>query len=137
LILKTDLLISEVTFKAVRSSGAGGQHVNKVSSKVMLSFDVLKSEALSEEEKELLLKRLSTKLTKQHILILNSDESRSQHKNKELVTKRFIDLINEGLIVPKERKPTKIPKSVVKKRQEDKRKHSIKKVHRKKPDINS
>ncbi len=137
MILKTDLLISEVTFKAVRSSGAGGQHVNKVSSKVMLSFDVLKSEALSEEEKELLLKRLSTKLTKQHILILNSDESRSQHKNKELVTKRFIDLINEGLIVPKERKPTKIPKSVVKKRQEDKRKHSIKKVHRKKPDINS
>ena len=137
MILKTDLLISEVTFKAVRSSGAGGQHVNKVSSKVMLSFDVLKSEALSEEEKELLLKRLSTKLTKQHILILNSDESRSQHKNKELVTKRFIDLINEGLIVPKERKPTKIPKSVVKKRQEDKRKHSIKKVHRKKPDIDS
>lgn len=137
MILKTDLLISEVTFKAVRSSGAGGQHVNKVSSKVMLSFDVLKSEALSEEEKEFLLKRLSTKLTKQHILILNSDESRSQHKNKELVTKRFIDLINEGLIVPKERKPTKIPKAVVKKRQEDKRKHSIKKVHRKKPDINS
>lgn len=137
MILKTDLLISEVTFKAVRSSGAGGQHVNKVSSKVMLSFDVLKSEALSEEEKELLLKRLSTKLTKQHILILNSDESRSQHKNKELVTKRFIDLINEGLIVPKERKPTKIPKAVVKKRQEDKRKHSIKKEHRKKPDINS
>lgn len=137
MILKTDLLISEVTFKAVRSSGAGGQHVNKVSSKVMLSFDVLKSEALSEEEKELLLKRLSTKLTKQHILILNSDESRSQHKNKELVTKRFIDLINEGLIVPKERKTTKIPKAVVKKRQEDKRKHSIKKGHRKKPDINS
>lgn len=137
MILKTDLLISEVTFKAVRSSGAGGQHVNKVSSKVMLSFDVLKSEALSEEEKELLLKRLSTKLTKQHILILNSDESRSQHKNKELVTKRFIDLINEGLIVPKERKPTKIPKAVVKKRQEDKRKHSIKKEHRKKPDIDS
>lgn len=135
MILKTDLLISEVTFKAVRSSGAGGQHVNKVSSKVMLSFDVLKSEALSEEEKELLLKRLSTKLTKQHILILNSDESRSQHKNKELVTKRFIDLIKEGLIVPKERKPTKIPKSVVKKRQEDKRKHSIKKVHRKRPDV--
>ena len=101
----------------------------------MLSFDVLKSEALSEEEKELLLKKLSTKLTKQHILILNSDESRSQHKNKELVTKRFIDLINEGLIVPKERKPTKIPKAVVKKRQEEKRKHSIKKVHRKRPDV--
>ena len=135
--MNTDLLISELSFKAVRSSGAGGQHINKVSSKVMLSFDVLKSEALSEKEKELLLKRLSTKLTKQHILILNSDESRSQNKNKELVTKRFIDLIKEGLIVQKERKPTIIPKAVVKKRQEDKRKHSVKKVHRKKPDINS
>lgn len=137
MILNTDLLISELSFKAVRSSGAGGQHINKVSSKVMLSFDVLKSEALSEEEKELLLKKLSAKLTKDHILILNSDESRSQHKNKELVIKRFIDLIQEGLFVPKKRKPTKIPKTVIKKRQEDKRKHSIKKGHRKKPDIDS
>lgn len=137
MILNTDLLISELSFKAVRSSGAGGQHINKVSSKVMLSFDVLKSEALSVEEKELLLKKLSTKLTNQNILILNSDESRSQHKNKELVIKRFIDLIKEGLFVPKKRKPTKIPKTVIKKRREDKRKHSIKKGHRKKPDIDS
>ena len=83
--MNIELLISELTFKAVRSSGARGQHVNKVSSKIMLFFNVLKSEALAEEEKELLLKKLSTKLTKDYILILNSDESRSQHKNKELV----------------------------------------------------
>ena len=103
MILNIDLLLSELTFKAVRSSGAGGQHVNKVSSKVILSFNVLKSEALSEEEKDLFIKNSGTKLTKDHILILNSDESRSQHKNKEHVTKRFISLIQDGLFIPKKR----------------------------------
>ncbi|MBN4070457.1 aminoacyl-tRNA hydrolase [Olleya sp. AH-315-F22] len=128
-------LISELSFKAVRSSGAGGQHVNKVSSKIMLFFNVLKSEALSVEEKELLSIKLSSKLTKDNILILNCDESRSQHKNKELVIKRFIDLINKGLFVPKTRKPTKISRVRLKKRKEDKRKHSQKKDQRKKPDL--
>lgn len=128
-------LISELTFKAVRSSGAGGQHVNKVSSKVMLFFNVLKSHFLKEEEKEMLFKTLASKLTKENILILSSDESRSQHKNKELVIERFINLIRKGLIVQKERKQTKIPKAVIKKRQEDKRKQSQKKETRKKPDL--
>ncbi len=129
------LLISELTFKAVRSSGAGGQHVNKVSSKVILFFNVLKSEALAEEEKELLLKKLNTKLTKDYVLILNCDESRSQHKNKELVIERFISLIESGLFIPKKRKPTKIPKTVIKKRLDNKHKQSEKKSNRKKPDL--
>ena len=130
-----DALKSELSFKAVRSSGAGGQHVNKVSSKVMLSFNVSESKVLTEDEKEILLKKLDSKLTKDHLLILNSDESRSQHKNKELVIKRFITLIKEGLIVPKKRVPTKIPKSVVKKRLKNKRKLSERKITRKKPDL--
>ncbi len=130
-----DVLISELRFKAVRSGGAGGQHVNKVSSKVMLSFNISESQGLSEEEKEILLKKLDSKLTKDHILILNSDKSRSQHKNKELVIKRFIALIKEGLIIQKERKPTKTPKAVVKKRLENKRKLSERKTSRKKPDL--
>ena len=137
MILNIDLLLTELTFKAVRSSGAGGQHVNKVSSKIVLSFNVSKSEALSEEEKELLTKKIGTKLTKEHILILRGDESRSQHKNKELVIKRFISLIKDGLIVPKKRKPTKIPKAVIKKRLDNKHKQSIKKSSRKKPDVDS
>lgn len=137
MILNIDLLLSELSFKAVRSSGAGGQHVNKVSSKVILSFDVLKSEALSEEEKDLFIKNSGTKLTKDHILILNSDESRSQHKNKEHVTKRFISLIQDGLFIPKKRKPTKIPKAVIKKRLNNKHKQSEKKSFRKKPNIDS
>ncbi len=137
MILNIDLLLSELSFKAVRSSGAGGQHVNKVSSKVILSFDVLKSEALSEEEKDLFIKNSGTKLTKDHILILNSDESRSQHKNKEHVTKRFISLIQDGLFIPKKRKTTKIPKAVIKKRLDNKHKQSEKKSFRKKPNIDS
>ncbi|MCK5402106.1 MAG: aminoacyl-tRNA hydrolase [Flavobacteriaceae bacterium] len=135
--MNVETLISELTFKAVRSSGAGGQHVNKVSSKVMLTFNVSKSQGLSEEEKEILLKRLASKLTKEHLLILNSDESRSQHKNKEFVIKRFISLIQEGLVIPKERIPTKIPKAVIKKRLDDKRKQSGKKADRKKPDLDN
>ena len=135
MILNIDLLISELTFKAVRSSGAGGQHVNKVSSKVMLFFNVSESEALSEDQKELLLKNIGNKLTKDNLLILNSDESRSQHKNKEIVINRFIALIQEGLIVPKKRVPTKTPKAVVKKRLDDKQKLAKIKISRKKPEI--
>ena len=133
--MNIELLISELTFKAVRSSGAGGQHVNKVSSKVMLFFNVSKSEGLSEDEKELLLKNLGSKLTKDYILILNSDGNRSQHKNKELVIKRFMSLLESGLVVPKKRKPTKMAKSVHLLHQRIKHKQSVKKSSRKKPDL--
>ena len=77
-------IISELSFKAVRSSGAGGQNVNKVSSKVVLSFDLLNSKALSEDEKLLLEQNLEPRLTNDKILILNCDEDRSQLKNKEI-----------------------------------------------------
>jgi len=128
-------LISELTFKAIRSSGRGGQHVNKVSSKIELHFDLDNSESFSDDEKQLLFLRLSNKLTKDNRLVLQCDEHRSQHKNKELVIKRFLDLIKASLIVLKERKQTKIPKAVIKKREEDKRKQSVKKSKRKKPDL--
>ena len=130
-----DALISELTFKAVRSSGAGGQHVNKVSSKVELTFNLIRIQVLNELQKERLLKNLSNRLTKDHVLILQCDESRSQHKNKELVIKRFLDFIENGLKVPKKRIPTKIPKSVIKKRLKSKRQLSDKKANRKKPDL--
>lgn len=131
----TDTLIQELTFKAVRSSGAGGQHVNKVSSKIELAFNLPESLVFNDLQKERLLKKLSSRLTKDHVLILQSDESRSQHKNKELVIKRFLDLIENGLKVPKKRIPTKIPKSVIKKRLKSKRQLSDKKANRKKPDL--
>jgi ribosome-associated protein len=133
--LESEKIRSELQFKAVRSSGAGGQNVNKVSSKVVLSFDLKNSQALSEEEKTLLEYKLSSRLTSEQILILNCDEDRSQLKNKAIVTKRFLDIIAVGLMVPKIRKATKIPKSVIRKRIKDKKNLSEIKKSRKKPDF--
>lgn len=128
-------IISELSFKAVRSSGAGGQNVNKVSSKVVLTFDLKNSQALTEEEKLLVETKLSSRLTTDSVLILNCDEDRSQLRNKEIVTKRFFDLVKNALLIPKERKPTKIPKSVIRKRIKDKKNISEIKKTRRKPDF--
>jgi len=131
-----DALLQELTFKAVRSSGAGGQHVNKVASKIELIFNVSESSVFNDELKERLLNKLQNRLTKEAVLMLQCDDSRSQHKNKELVIKRFLELIENGLIVPKKRIPTKIPRAVIKKRLKSKRNLSDKKATRRKPDIN-
>lgn len=133
--MEKEKIISELSFKAVRSSGAGGQNVNKVSSKVVLTFDLKNSKALTEEEKALLETNLASRLTADLVFILNCDEDRSQFKNKEIVTKRFLELIQKGLIIPKERKPTKIPKSVIRKRIKDKKNVSDIKKTRRKPDF--
>lgn len=131
----TENLIKELNFKAVRSSGAGGQHVNKVSSKIELYFDLPNSAELTSEEKELLLKNLQPKLTKQGVLLLNCDESRSQHKNKEIVIKRFLEIIYNGLKIPKKRKATKPSKSSIQKRLDKKKKLAYKKALRNKPEM--
>ncbi len=133
--MNNEKIISELNFKAVRSSGAGGQNVNKVSSKVVLSFDLEASQALSDDEKTLLKENLSTRLTSENILILNCDEDRSQLKNKEIVVKRFLELVKKGLYVPKARKATKVPKAVIKKRIKDKKNISDLKQSRRKPDF--
>ena len=127
-------IISEVNYKAVRSSGAGGQNVNKVSSKVVLTFHVENSQGLSDEEKELLKVNLSSRLTTDFGLILNCDEDRSQLRNKEIVTKRFLEVIKKGLEVPKIRRATKIPKSAIRKRIKNKKSVSQIKQTRRKPD---
>ena len=132
--MEKDKLISELQFKAVRSSGAGGQNVNKVSSKVVLSFDLKNAKSLSMEEKNRLETSLLSRLTNDHILILNCDEDRSQLKNKEIVIKRFLAIIEQGLYIPKIRKATKIPKSVIRKRLKDKKNLSETKKNRKKPE---
>jgi ribosome-associated protein len=133
--LETEKIISELNFKAVRSSGAGGQNVNKVSSKVVLSFDLKNSQALTEEEKMLLESKLYSRLTSESKLILNCDEDRSQLKNKAIVIKRFLDIITAGLVIPKIRKATKIPKSVIRKRIKDKKSVSDIKKNRRKPEL--
>jgi ribosome-associated protein len=128
-------IIQECTFKAVRSSGAGGQHVNKVASKVELTFSILLSEGLSDIEKNILQEKIGKKLTKEGVLILQCSESRSQHKNKELVIKRLMLILKSGLIIPKKRVKTKIPKSVIRKRLKNKKFNSEKKSNRKNPSL--
>lgn len=133
--MNQEIIYKELQFKAVRSSGAGGQHVNKVSSKVELTFDLLNSQAFSEQEKLILLKSLSNRLTKEGILQLSSSESRSQHSNKEKVIKRFFNVLEKGLIVPKTRKPTQMSRAQKRKRLDQKQRQSVKKNLRKKPNI--
>ena len=129
------VLLSELKFKAVRSSGAGGQNVNKVSSKVVLSFDLGNSLGLTHDEKELLLTKIATKLTQENILILTSEEDRSQLKNKEVVVKKFLKVIENGLKIPKERKETRIPRAVKEKRLQEKKSTASIKENRKKPNF--
>ena len=133
--MNREQLFTELSYKAVRSSGAGGQNVNKVSSKVVLTFDIQKSQAFSEEEKFLIYSNLASRLTTDGVLILHCDEDRSQLKNKEIVIKRFLELIKKGLFVPKERKATKVPKAAIRKRIKDKKNLGEIKKSRRKPDL--
>ena len=128
-------LLQELQFKAVRSSGAGGQHVNKVSSKMELALDVFNSQALSDIEKERIYLKLGNRLTKEKVLLLQCDESRSQHKNKELVTQRLLELLEKALIVPKKRRKTKPSRSAIEKRLKSKLKKAQKKGRRGRPDL--
>lgn len=131
--MNTTEIIKELNFKAIRSSGAGGQHVNKTSSKIELTFDLENSNCLTIDEKERLKNKLSSKLTKEFVLILFCEESRSQHRNKEIAIKRFLEVLKTSLIKPKKRKPTKPSKSSILKNAEKNKRNSLKKILRKKP----
>lgn len=133
--MNTEILASELNFKAVRSSGAGGQNVNKVSSKMVLIFDVATSFGLNEEEKILLQTKLKTKISQDNLLILTCDEDRSQLKNKRIIIKRFFEILEKALAKPKERKATKISKGVNEKRIQEKKKAGEIKANRKKLDF--
>jgi ribosome-associated protein len=133
--LDPEKLLSEVSLKAIRSSGSGGQHVNKVSTKIELQFDVANALELNEDEKALIIENLNSRLTKNYILILQCSDSRSQFKNKQLVKERFLTLIKDALIIQKKRIRTKTPKSAKRKRLKNKKQNAEKKEHRKKPDL--
>ena len=130
-----EAILHELTFKAIRSSGSCGQHVNKVSSKVELTFNLSESLLFDDDQKERLLRKLQNRLTKEGVLVLQCGESRSQHKNKGIIIKRFFSIIDTALIIPKKRIRTKIPKSVIRKRLKNKRNRSEKKANRKKPNL--
>jgi len=123
---------NEISFSASRSSGAGGQNVNKVNTKVTLKFDVKNSQHLSEEEKEIILKKLSTRLTNEGVLILTSQEKRSQLQNKEEVVLKFEKIIAKAFEKKKARKATKPSKGAVQERIKEKKQRSEKKQWRQK-----
>lgn len=126
---------NEFIFQAVRSSGPGGQNVNKVSSKVELRFDLKNSQLLSEEEKRIIADKLSSKINKQDELVLVAQTDRSQLKNKEKVVEKFYKLLEKALIPQKRRYKTKPSRSSVEKRLESKRVHSSIKENRKGIDL--
>jgi len=133
--MKTEVILSELNFKAIRSSGAGGQHVNKVSSKIVLIFDMATSQGLNENEKLLLYTKLKTKISQENLLILTCDEDRSQFKNKKIIIKRFFEMLENALVLPKVRKATKISKGANEKRIQEKKKAGEIKAGRKKIDF--
>ena len=129
------VLQKEITYKAIRSSGAGGQHVNKVSSKVVLSFDVYNSQGLNWKEKSLLYKNIASRLTNDKILLLSCDESRSQLQNKHKVVERFFEILKSGLFVAKRRVASKPSKNSIKRIKEKKSQRGKLKKLRKKPSL--
>jgi ribosome-associated protein len=133
--MKAAIVTSELNFKAVRSSGAGGQNINKVSSKIVLIYDVATSQGLDEEEKLLLQTKLKTKISQENLLILTCDEDRSQFKNKKIIIKRFFEMLEKALAKPKVRKATKISKGANEKRIQEKKKAGEIKAGRKKLDF--
>lgn len=127
------VILTELQFKAIRSGGPGGQHANKVSSKVEVALDIPNSNGLSQLEKYRLGLKLSSKLSKNGVLLLQCDESRSQHTNKSIVIKRLLKLLEKTLILPKKRKPSKPSRSSIEKRLQSKKRAALKKVNRGKP----
>ena len=125
-------LIRELTFTTSRSSGPGGQNVNKVNSKVTLKFDVLHSSVLSQEQKELIIKKLATRITTEGKLVLTSQENRSQIQNKEDVLSKLNDLLIKVFTPRKVRKATKPNKAAKHARVKSKKLRSEKKQWRQK-----
>ena len=125
-------LNSEIFFKASRSSGKGGQNVNKVSTKVELNFDVAKSKLLTEEEKEIIFSKLRQHINKEGILKIVSQESRSQLMNKEIALKKFAALLALSFQKTKKRIHTKASKSSKEKRLKIKKQRSEIKKYRSK-----
>ncbi len=128
--IKNGDFITELQFQTARSSGSGGQNVNKVETKVQLKFDVNNSLILSEEEKLTLLQKASNKIDQEGVLQLSSQEKRSQIQNKELVIRKFYDLLRTAFHKKKIRKASKPSKGAIEERLKSKKAQAEKKANR-------
>ena len=132
IVINEDLSIpeNELTFSASRSGGPGGQNVNKVSSRVTLTFDVSHSPSLSDDQRQRLLNRLATRINKDGLLRISSQQTRSQDTNRQDAEQRFIKLLQTALQIERTRVPTKVPGTVRERRLEAKKKRSVQKQSR-------
>jgi len=132
-MINPDTLHPELVFQTARSGGSGGQNVNKVETKVELRFDVRNSAVLSENEKEILYEKLSTRLTNDQVLILYHQTERSQLANKEKVIAKFNELIRKAFTVQKKRRPTRPTLASKTERLQTKQRNATVKSLRRKP----
>ena len=122
--------LPEITFQTSRSSGPGGQNVNKVESRVELRWHLLNSQVLTEAQKALILEKVANQLTAEGLLLITAQDERSQFRNKEIALARFHELLLRSLRRPKPRKATKPSKGAVRKRLEGKKIQGEKKASR-------
>src|SRR6478609_654101 len=120
----------ELTYRATRSGGPGGQHVNTSSTRVELTWNLWSTSALTPELRQRAVERLATRLDGDGVLRLVSDRTRSQLQNKEDVTERFVEILRQALTIPKLRKATKVSKGVKARRLDANKRHGAKKAER-------
>ena len=115
---------SELTYRATRAGGPGGQHVNTSSTRVELTWDVATSMSLTDEQRARIVERLGRRIDASGVLRMTDAGTRSQHRNRERVTERFIEVLAGAFVEQKKRKPTKVPRAVKEARLEQKKKRS-------------
>lgn len=130
--IKEKKLIEECRFFTSRSSGPGGQNVNKVNSKVSLRFDVIQSLLLDDQEKKIILEKLNSRISGQGVLIIDVQSHRSQIQNKEEAVLKFEKLLEKAFTFKKFRKASKPTRGSVERRLENKKRQAEKKRWRQK-----
>lgn len=126
--------VSDLSFETARSSGPGGQHVNKTETKVTLVFDLDGSPVLSEEQKAVVHEQLASRISKEGALRISSQSSRSQRANREDAIERFAALLRDALTPKPDRKPTRTPPKAKRERLDAKKRQADKKRSRQPPD---